>query len=120
MIKVFLNGNLVKDPELKTTQGGKQVASFTVASNSGKDKTVYVNCIAWEKTGDLIGQYFSKGDRFCGAGDLEIRKYDDKDGVTKYVTEIIVNSFDFPPKGNADKPAQSTQARDYPDDPIPF
>ena len=120
MIKVFLNGNLVKDPELKTTQGGKQVASFTVADNRGKDKTVYVNCIAWEKTGELIAQYFGKGDRFCGVGDLDIRKYDDKDGVTKYVTEITVNGFDFPPKNNAGKlEERSGQVAEHNPD-IPF
>ncbi len=117
MIKVFLNGNLVKDPELRATQSGKQVASFTVADNRGKEKTVYVNCVAWEKTGDLIAQYFKKGDKFTGAGDLDIRKYDDKDGVTKYVTEININSFDFPPKKSGEKPAQAVD--DF-DNSIPF
>lgn len=105
-------GNLTKEPELKSTQSGKQVASFSVAINEGKDKTLFINCVAWEKTGELIAQYCQKGDRFSGSGKLSIRKYDDKDGVTKYVTEIIVHEFDFPPKGNADKPAQKPVERD--------
>jgi len=112
------SGNLTKDPELKTTQGGKQVASFSVAINEGKDKTLFLNCVAWEKTAELITQYCKKGDRFTASGKLEIRKYEDKNGVEKYATEIIVREFDFPPKSSSEPKAHPVAGDDS--DSIPF
>jgi len=93
------SGNICKDIDLRSTQTGKQVASFSVAINEGKDQTLFINCTAWEKTAELISQYCKKGDRLSGSGRLVNRSYD-KDGRTVYVTEILVNQFDFPPKRN--------------------
>lgn len=119
-------GNVTKDVELKTTPAGKSVCSFSVAINEGKDKTTFVNCVAWEKTAELLSQYVQKGDRLSGSGRLDVRSYE-KDGEKKYVTEIVVNQFDFPPKRN-DSPAPTKQSMaavhggvdSLEDDSIPF
>lgn len=111
-------GNLTKDPELKTTQGGKKVASFSVAINEGKDKTLFLNCVAWEKTAELIAQYCKKGDRLSCNGKLDIRSYEDSNGVKKYATEMIVREFDFPPK--RDGVAASPAPQDNDESEIPF
>lgn len=118
---VSISGNLTAKPELRSTQSGKQVASFTVAINEGKDKTEFVNCVAWEKTGELIAQYCEKGDRMACSGKLQTRKWE-KDGATRYSTEVIVNSFDFPPKRtDALNGAESAPpVNDSPEDEIPF
>ncbi|MEN6384596.1 MAG: single-stranded DNA-binding protein [Phycisphaerales bacterium] len=110
-------GNITKDIELRTTQSGKKVASFSIAINEGKDKTMFLNCVAWDKTGELLAEYCAKGDRLSGSGKIDVRKYNDNDGVTKYVTEVIVNQFDFPPKKSGEKPAQAVD--DIADD-LPF
>lgn len=111
MITVFINGNLTKDPETRSTQGGKTVVSFTVASNEGKDKTEFVNCTAWDKTGELIAQYCKKGDRMACVGRLQTRSWDDDKGNKRYATEVVVNQFDFPPKreGGNDAPKSPSQ-----------
>jgi len=113
------SGNICKDIELRSTNNGKKVASFSVAINEGKDKTEFINVVAWEKTAELLSQYCNKGDRLAGTGRLQTRKYDDSNGVTKYVTEVVLNQFDFPPKSQA---AQSNDFQPEPnlDDEIPF
>lgn len=114
-------GNITKDPEIKTTQSGKQVTSFSVAINEGKDNTLFINCVAWERTAELISQYCKKGDRLSGSGRLDIRQYE-KDGEKRYATEIIVNQFDFPPKreGESKPQEKSAPVEDQFDDDIPF
>lgn len=96
--QVFLSGNLTKDPELRTTQNGKAVCSFTVATNEGKDKTEFHNCVAWEKTAEVIAQYCKKGNRVAVSGKLQTRKWE-KDGQNHYSTDIVVFQIDLPPKG---------------------
>jgi len=92
------SGNICKDIELRSTQSGKQVASFSIAINESKDKTEFINCVAWEKTAELINQYCAKGDRLSGSGRIQTRKWEDSNGQTKYATECVVSQFDFPPK----------------------
>lgn len=93
----MFNGNLTKDIELRSTQTGKSVASFSIAVNEGKDQTTFVDCVAWDKTAELMEQYTQKGDRLCIVGRLQKRSYD-KDGQKIWVTEIVVDRWDFPPK----------------------
>lgn len=117
-------GNITRDIELKTTQGGKKVASFGIAINEGKDKTTFLNCVAWEKTAELLSEYCKKGDRLSGSGRIDIRSYD-KDGEKKYVTEVIVMQFDFPPKSTTEEKAKpekaaTRKAYDIDQDSIPF
>lgn len=116
-----ISGNLIKDPTLKTTQGGKSVCSFCIAVNKSKDESFLLNGVAWEKTGELMAEYLKKGNRLTCSGELDIRKYtDNKDGVEKYATEIIVRQFDFPPKTQGE-PAKSLHGgMDTDEDTIPF
>lgn len=97
------SGNITKDIDLRSTNTGKQVANFGIAINEGKDKTLFLNCVAWDKTGELISQYCKKGDRLSGSGKIDIRKWTDKEGKDQWTTEIIVHQFDFPPKRTVDQ-----------------
>lgn len=125
MNNVAISGNLCADPELRATQGGKQVASFTVAINEGKDKTEFVRCVAWEKTAELINQYCKKGDRMALTGRMQTREWE-KDGQKHYTTEVIVTTFDFPPKresvsGNRpDTGSGGNHLDDFDSETIPF
>lgn len=116
-------GNITRDIEVKSTQGGKKVATFGIAINEGKDKTTFLNCVAWEKTAELIAEYCKKGDRLSGSGRIDIRSYE-QDGVKKYSTEVIVQQFDFPPKGQAESTgggkAVKNPVMDELEDSIPF
>lgn len=87
--KVILLGNLTKEAEVKKSKGGKAYARFTVALNN-KDKSMYVNCIAFDKTADVVANYFSKGSHIGVTGSLDIQE---KDG--KYYTNIIVSEISF-------------------------
>ena len=118
MNNVCLSGNLTRDVELRSTQSGKQVANFSIAINEGKDKTEFVNCIAWEKTAELINEYCKKGDRLSCVGRLQTSKWD-KDGETRYKTEVVVTQFDFPPKGKSDY-SEPMQGGGFEDSEIPF
>lgn len=119
---VCLAGNMTRNPEMRKTSSGKSVVSFSLAINEGRDKTEFVNCIAWEKTAELIESYVAKGDRLSLTGRLQTRKWD-KDGETRYATEVIVTQFDFPPKKSSDSPkAQSRPQENFDEleDEIPF
>lgn len=115
---VCLAGNVSRDIDLRTTQSGKKVANFSLAINESKDHTEFVNCIAWEKTADLINQYVKKGDRLALSGKLQTRKWEDQQGQTRYATEVIVDRFDFPPKTKGEPVAGS--APEHIEDEIPF
>ena len=101
--KVILIGNLGKDPELKTTDGGGKVVNFSIATSesytdkSGKkiDKTEWHNIVAWGVTAENIAKYLSKGSKVYVEGKLQTRSWDDKDGVKKYTTEIVATQVTF-------------------------
>ncbi len=94
--KATIIGNLGSDPEIRTTGTGSKVASFSVATSrswSGKDgqqqeKTEWHRIVAWAKLADVVERYLKKGDRVYVEGEIQYRSYEDKDGVTKYSTEI--------------------------------
>ena len=98
MLKVLMHGRLAKDVEMRTTTTGKNVASFTVACDVGygeNKKTEFVPCIAWNKTAELMGNYFSKGrEILITDGRLQTRSYE-KNGEKRYVTEVVVNEVEF-------------------------
>ena len=101
--KVQLMGNVVRDPELRTTNSGKNVSSFTVAVNTkGNDGDAdFIRCVAWEKTGELIAQYFVKGKPIIIDGYLATQKYE-KDGERRESTEVVVRDFYFLPGAKQD------------------
>lgn len=104
--KVFLYGNLTRDPELRALPSGQQVASFALATNrtyTGKDgqkqeQTEYHNIVAFGRQAEVIGQYLKKGRPVFVEGRIQTRSWDDKStGEKKYRTEIVVDNFQFGP-----------------------
>ena len=98
MNTVQILGNLARDPEVRYTKSGKAVATFTVAAsntyidsnNETKEQTAFVNCVAWGKTGEAVGN-IRKGNRCFVEGRLQTRSYENADGQKKYVTEVVAN-----------------------------
>lgn len=115
--KVILMGRLTKAPDTRQTQSGKNVTNLSIAvdrrfSGSGEErKADFFNCVAWEKTGDFIAKWFGKGDPILIEGELQNRQYDDSNGVTKYVTEVIVDRACFTgnKNGGGNSPAKETE-----------
>jgi single-strand DNA-binding protein len=101
--KVILVGNLGKDPELKYTPGGQAVATFSLAtserfndkSGQRQDRTEWHNIVVWGKQAETANQYLKKGRTVYIEGRITTRSWDDKDGVKKYRTEIVAQSFQF-------------------------
>jgi single-strand DNA-binding protein len=101
MNNIILIGRLVADPETRYTQSGIAVCNFCVAVDrkyknaAGERETDFINCVAWRKTGEVIGQYLTKGREIGVQGSLHSRKYQDKDGNNRTAYEVQVDSFDF-------------------------
>ncbi len=101
--KAILLGFLGKDPELKYTTSGTAVCNFSVAtSESWKDadgakqeSTTWHNIVAWGKQGEVIKEYFTKGQQIYLEGGIVNRSYEDKDGNKKYISEIKLQNFSF-------------------------
>ena len=99
--KVTLIGNLGKDPELRYTSSGVAVATFTCATNESwkdqdgnvQEKTQWHSLVAWRKLAEIVGEYLKKGSKIYIEGRLQYRTYDDKNGVKRYVTEIVVDEL---------------------------
>ena len=90
-------GRLTADPELRRTTSGKAVTSFTIACDKpGKDSGAsFIPCVAWEKTGEFIANYFTKGSAILLEGRLESRQYETKDGQKRTVIELVVSQAHF-------------------------
>lgn len=100
--KVILIGNLGKDPEIRYTQSGTAVANFTLATTEswgGKDgqerqeKTEWHNIVAWARLAEICNQYLSKGRQVYIEGRIQTRKWEDRDGNTRYTTEIVARDM---------------------------
>lgn len=94
MNNVNLIGRLTADPKVTETKE-TVVARFTVAINRNKDMTDFINCVAFNKTAELIADYFGKGDMIGLTGSLHSGSYDGKDGNRVYFTEVNVNRVYF-------------------------
>ena len=98
MNTVQILGNLTRDPEVRYTQSGKAVATFNVAAsntyidsnNETKEQTAFINCVAWGKQGEAVGN-LRKGNRCFVEGRLQTRSYETADGQKRYVTEVVAN-----------------------------
>jgi single-strand DNA-binding protein len=100
--KVILLGNVGKDPEIRTTQGGMTVASFSLATaerakdqtGNWTDKTEWHNLVAFQRTAEIVRDYVKKGTQVYIEGKIQTRSWDDKEsGQKKYRTEILVNDL---------------------------
>ncbi len=98
--KVMLIGNLGKDPELKYTPSGVAVATFSIATSeqwkdqdgNAQERTEWHNIVAWRKLAEIVGEYLKKGKKVYVEGKLQTRNYE-KDGVKRYVTEIVADQL---------------------------
>lgn len=99
---LFLVGRLTKNPELRYTQSGTAVCSFSIANNrtyitSGEKKEIvsYFNCVAWSKLGEVITEYCKKGHRVGITGRLQQRSWNDQEGKRHNIVEIIIENIQF-------------------------
>ena len=93
---IILQGRLVRDVELKATQTGKAVATFTIAvQRDYGSEADFLSIVAWEKTADFVSQYFHKGQEIIVQGSLSTRKYKDKDGNDRTATEVNAQKVFF-------------------------
>ncbi len=106
--KAMVMGNLTRDPEIKSIPAGTKVASFSLATNrtwkdqSGakREQVEYHNIVVFGKQAEVIAQYCKKGSSLLVEGRLQTRSWDDQSGQKKYRTEILLESFQFGPKGS--------------------
>jgi single-strand DNA-binding protein len=113
---VFIVGRLTKDPELRYTQAGTAVCSFSIANNrtyvsagEKKEQVSYFNCVAWAKLGDVIKDYCQKGHRVGITGRLQQRSWKDQNEKIHSLVEIVVENIQFL---NSAKPENLNQAPD--------
>lgn len=136
MNKVILVGRLTRDPEVRYTQTGKVVATFTLAvdrfSSQGQREADFIPVVVWGKVAEICGNNLTKGRKVLVDGRLQVRNYEDKTGQKRYVTEVIAQTVEFlerreggPTSGGGNMP----QSRDeegafgpeiFPDDDVPF
>lgn len=129
--RIEVQGRLVRDPELRRTQSGVAVTSFTLAverdyCETGKEREVdFIDCTAWRGTAEMIDKYFSKGRMMIVTGRLQIRNWQDKDGNKRRSAEIVVENVYFgdskPQSDQSQQAAQSAEFSQLPDStPVPF
>ena len=101
MNKVYLIGNLTRDPEISETSGGVHVCRFaiavnrTYASSDGTRETDFFNITVWRQLAENCGKYLKKGSKVAVVGQLQNRSYEDKDGVRRSVTDIVASEIEF-------------------------
>lgn len=101
--KVIIVGNVTRDPEMRSTPGGAQVCSFSVAVNrvykdssgENKESVSFFDCTAWGRQAETIAQYVKKGSGILVSGRLEQRSWEDKEGQKRSRVEIVVEDFNF-------------------------
>lgn len=108
MNKVFLIGNLTRDPELTETSSGISLCRFTIAVNrnygsaDGERKTDFFNVVAWRGLGENVARYAKKGNKVAVSGSIEMRNYEDSEGVKRVAIDIVAQDVEFlTPKQNA-------------------
>ncbi len=136
MNKVFLIGNLTRDPELTETSGGTKVCRFSIAVSrnytgaDGERQTDFFNCVAWRGLAETVARYTHKGDKVAVSGSIELKNYEDSKGVKRTAVDINVGDVEFftqKQRDNADKPSSNgnrsarPQLQEFDDDSdIPF
>ena len=100
--KIFIMGRLTRDPELRRTQTGTPVASFSLAvdrdykdKNTGERATDFIDVVAWRQTGEFVSRYFTKGRMAVVEGRLQIRDWTDKEGNKRRSAEVVADNVYF-------------------------
>lgn len=102
--KVILIGNMGADPELRHTQAGMAVTTVSLATSeqvNGEEKTEWHKVTMWDKTAENVAKYMKKGSKLYVEGRLQTRSYEDKEGVMKYMTEVVASRVAFLDKQEA-------------------
>ena len=133
--RIDIQGRLVRDPELRRTQNGVAVTSFTLAverdyCEAGKDREAdFIDCVAWRGTAEFIDKYFTKGRMMIVTGRLQIRNWQDKEGNKRRSAEVMAESVFFADSRAAGNGASAPSAapglseiaeEDEPDEDLPF
>lgn len=127
--KIFILGNVVKNPESRTTSSGQTVATFSIATNrmwtdkqgQKQKKAEFHNIVAWGRLGEICAQYLEKGKLVFIEGRVETRSWDAPDGTKKYRTEVIAENMQMGPKsGNTSSPATPHSQNDDAIEEIPI
>ena len=115
MNKVLLTGRLTRDPEMRSLASGKNVTTFTVASNEfiggGKEKAEYHPVVAWDRLAEIAGRYLGKGQQVAIEGRLQTRSWDDDKGARHWKTEIVAAHVEML-SGRKKKDYEAQQAAD--------
>ena len=99
--KAILMGRLTRDPEMRTTQGGTPVCSFTIAvdrrfkTQGGERQADFINCVAWRQQAEFVSKWFTKGRMIAVVGSIQTRSYTDRDGNNRTATEVVVDEVNF-------------------------
>lgn len=107
MNRIFLIGNLTRDPELSETQSGIAVCRFSLAVNrrrtaEGEQQTDFFNVTAWRGLAENVARFCQKGNKVAVVGNLQIRQYEDRDGQKRTSVDVIADEVEFlTPKGSA-------------------
>jgi len=99
--KVILVGNVGRDPELRYTASGTAVANFSLATSrrykdrdgNQQEQTEWHRCVAWARTAEIVNQYANKGKQLYIEGRLQTRQWEDRDGNTRYTTEVVADNI---------------------------
>lgn len=125
--KIVLMGRLVAAPTLRHTQGGKAVASFTLAVDRDFDKntTDFIDVVCWGNTADFVSSYFTKGRAAVVSGRLQIRDWTDRDGNKRKTAEVVADNVYFADSKREsadplDKFTQDNKFVEVDDEDIPF
>lgn len=100
MNKVYLIGNLTREPEMRSTQTGVSVCNFSIAVNrrknaDGAQQTDYFNIVAWRQLADLCGRYLRKGKKVAVVGSIQTRTYEAQDGSKRSAFDIVADEVEF-------------------------
>lgn len=115
---VVIMGRLTKDPELRRTDSGIAVTSFTVAvdrdiaNKDGERETDFFDCVAWRGTGEFVAKHFRKGQMIVVDGRLQVRRWKDKDDSKRRTTEIVADNIYFG-DSKKDSPSNEQPKEDY-------
>lgn len=115
--KVILIGNMAADPELKQTQGGLSVCSFSIGINrrfskEGEQACDFITIVAWRQQAEFVCKYFHKGQPILICGQLQTRTWTDNQGNKRYATEVVADEVSFVAPANSEQ-KPSTQSNPY-------
>ena len=119
MNRAILIGNLTRDPDVRMTNGGISVCTFSIAvqrrfpNQQGERQADFFNIVCWRALAENCGKYLKKGSKVCATGPIQNRSYEANDGTKRYVTEIVAEEVEFldrPGQNNGEPRSQAPQA----------